>query len=419
LWNISTFLIAFFMKHKLLLPSLVMLAAFQTGFAQLNFSTVNHSALQPTWATYFRTSYLMDGKFYCIGSNGTYSSYNNSVWTKSQISGGGDNRGIALDHQSVLWIGTFGDGLFKRENNTWTNLTTTNSQLPSNDIRAVKYDTLLQNVWVGTYAGLLRIHGTEWKVFNTANSQLTSDVATEIEQAADGSVWIVNKTCVIRIQGETWTRFNASQIFGGTDGELADLFIDADQKVWVTSGYGKQGVAYYNGSAWSIVPGFDGLHIQSVGVDDQGTALLGELFKGMHAVYNGVNYFFPTAPNGFPANQNFDFTLDKNGNTLWLCNTWGLWEIKNILVGVNDPESLEQLSIFPVPAREEVQIRSEESTIRMVTIVSSNGQKAGEFSFDGATNVTIPVAQLPQGVYFMQTTLDNNQMQILKVMVNH
>jgi hypothetical protein len=55
----------------------------------------------------------------------------------------------------------------------------------------------------------------------------------------------------------------------------------------------------------------------------------------------------------------------------------------------------------------------------MVTIVSSNGQKAGEFSFDGATNVTIPVAQLPQGVYFMQTTLDNNQMQILKVMVNH
>lgn len=407
------------MKHKLLAPAFLVLMTLQSGYAQLNFNTTKHTALQPTWATYFRTANLMDGSFYCIGSNGTYSFYNNSVWTKAQIPGGGSNRGIALDHQSNLWIGTFGDGLYKRENGIWSQMTITNSLLPSDDIRAVLYDTLLQQLWVGTYGGLLRIKGSEWMVFTETNSLLDSDVVTELEQGADGSVWAINDSRVMRIQGDTWTKYDAQEIFGGSNGELADLFIDADQKVWVSSGYGQQGVAYFNGSTWTVVPGFAGKNIQSIGVDNQGTVLLGELYEGMHAVFNGVNYFFPTAPNGFPANQNFDFTLDKDGNTLWLCNTWGLWEIKGIAVGVNTPEAREQLSTFPVPANDEVQIRSEESAISMVTIASANGQKIGEYHFQGTNTVNVPVSALPHGIYFLQTTLENKQVQVIKVMVRH
>lgn len=112
---------------------------------------------------------------------------------------------------------------------------------------------------------------------------------------------------LIKIHNSIWTTYTSSQIFGGDEDDLGDVFIDASQKIWITSGYGLKGVASFDGTTWTVLPGFADKNIQSVGVNASGTVFLGELFKGMHVVSGGVNYYFPSAPDGFPSAQKFLF----------------------------------------------------------------------------------------------------------------
>ena len=411
------------MKHKLLhrtMLLLAVLASLQKGQAQLVFDKTFHVALDPTWVTTFKTSVLKDGNLWCVGTEGTYSFYNGSVWTKSKIPNAtSSNRGIALDHQSTLWIGSFGDGLFKKEGNTWTQFTESNSELPSDNIRALLYDTIHQELWVATYGGLVRIKNNVWDIFTEANSQLESGLISDIEQSADGAIWVVNDSRLVKIHNGAWTVFTSSQIFGGSDDDLADVFIDHNQNVWTTSSYSAKGAASFDGDNWTVLPGFSGKVLQSVGVDMAGTVFLGELFKGMHVVFGGINYYFPSSPDGFPTSQNFNFTLDKNSNSLWLSNTWGLWEIKSATVSSSQPNGPgNSLMAFPVPAYDKISITSEKSFITSIQVTNVHGVLVETLRYNNESTVELPVGHLPAGVYFLQTTLKDNRIEVIQVVVN-
>ncbi|HLX12992.1 MAG TPA: two-component regulator propeller domain-containing protein, partial [Bacteroidota bacterium] len=59
---------------------------------------------------------------------------------------------VTTNYQSIRWFGT-DFGLAELNDTTWTLFTTVNSPLPSNEIRALNYDSK-GNLWIGTFSGV-------------------------------------------------------------------------------------------------------------------------------------------------------------------------------------------------------------------------------------------------------------------------
>ena len=85
---------------------------------------------------------------------------------------------LSFDSLNNLWAGT-SKGLTKFNGNTWTNYDSTNSGLPANYIYAVK--TIGSQVYCGTNAGMVNINGTNWTTYNNQNSGIAGDSIRCIE----------------------------------------------------------------------------------------------------------------------------------------------------------------------------------------------------------------------------------------------
>jgi ligand-binding sensor domain-containing protein len=73
---------------------------------------------------------------------------------------------------------------------SWTVYNTSNSGLPSNDVRAIAIDGQ-GNKWIGTpNGGLAKFDGVNWTVYNTSNSGLPSNSVHAIAIDEQGNKWI-------------------------------------------------------------------------------------------------------------------------------------------------------------------------------------------------------------------------------------
>ena len=102
---------------------------------------------------------------------------------------------LRADNEGNIWFGTglygyYNAGLGKYDGDNWASYNTENSDLPSNIISAIEFDSG-DNVWIGTSsqaeahdgfgdAGLAKLDGTNWTIFNADNSPLTSNNITAI-----------------------------------------------------------------------------------------------------------------------------------------------------------------------------------------------------------------------------------------------
>ena len=57
---------------------------------------------------------------------------------------------IIIDNDNNLWISTMENGLIRYKNTNWTFYNEENSGLPDNQINCLKYDELLNRLWIGT-----------------------------------------------------------------------------------------------------------------------------------------------------------------------------------------------------------------------------------------------------------------------------
>ncbi|MBX7223443.1 MAG: response regulator [Blastocatellia bacterium] len=98
----------------------------------------------------------------------------------------------------VLWVGTWGGGLFKyHHRNGWTVFNTSNGGLPGDEawtlFQTIEMDGT-QAIWVGMYGrGLVRLVDQKWLTLDPENSQLPkTGIRTfyQSDQEADGSFWI-------------------------------------------------------------------------------------------------------------------------------------------------------------------------------------------------------------------------------------
>jgi ligand-binding sensor domain-containing protein len=95
---------------------------------------------------------------------------------------------MAVDSSENLWLGTQ-MGAVRYHQGKWDYLDTSNSALPSNEVRAIRTDTK-GVVWLGTDEGLVSFDGKRWTRYDKANSGLPGNKIRTIAFDKKGAVWV-------------------------------------------------------------------------------------------------------------------------------------------------------------------------------------------------------------------------------------
>ncbi len=105
---------------------------------------------------------------------------------------------ITMDKQGVLWLGSWDNGfehaggLVKFDGSQWRTWSTSNSNIPSDNVYCVAVDDS-GNKWIGTINGLAKFDSKNWEVWDTTNSPLRSDEICDIVIDRHNNKWIANR----------------------------------------------------------------------------------------------------------------------------------------------------------------------------------------------------------------------------------
>jgi ligand-binding sensor domain-containing protein len=119
---------------------------------------------------------------------------------------------MCVDTENNLWVGSeYGPRKFAAGNNsTFTVYDTGNSPLPSPYILDVEADPS-GGIWIGTSAGLVRFDGTNWMIYNQANTEMPGRIVYAVaRRPSDALIAIANN------QPETFPYTGGVSIFDGT-----------------------------------------------------------------------------------------------------------------------------------------------------------------------------------------------------------
>lgn len=155
----------------------------------------------------------------------------------SQPEGGLDDHcwvhSVTLDHKGALWVGTYGKGLFRRQDNQWSQWTA--ADLGNGNVFAVHVDAA-DRVWVGTDRGIVRYEAGHFQP--TLDTGITDAGFFEIVEDRHGKLWAAS------YRAGLWSleagKFQLCTTLGGRPvSEVNFLFIGADGNLWMTSGRGE------------------------------------------------------------------------------------------------------------------------------------------------------------------------------------
>ncbi len=176
----------------------------------------------------------------------------------------GDNVRALADDGEHLWVGT-GVGVvrFDKATGDMTFHNRSNSMLPSDNILALAVDEL-GNLWIGAYAEpgenewyssivaivLVKFDGDNCTVYEVGFGVTHIDAFVIDHQ---GNVWIGTDSRLVRLDGENWTHYRASNS-GLPDDYVTALAIDEQGSVWIGSGqYAEsKGLAKFDGESWDV-----------------------------------------------------------------------------------------------------------------------------------------------------------------------
>ena len=104
---------------------------------------------------------------------------------------------LTVDHQGVVWAGTWGGGLARFDGTTWKNFTTDDG-LPANHVFML--DTADNGrLWVGTSNGLARFDGERFTIFTIHDGLLANNIFS-MAKGDDGSLWLGSFGGVTRLR---------------------------------------------------------------------------------------------------------------------------------------------------------------------------------------------------------------------------
>ena len=151
----------------------------------------------------------------------------------------GDIKGLGVDANNVLWVASFGEGVFYYDGASWKKYNTSNSSCPSNYVLSLAIDHN-NNKWIGTTAGIFLIDPTGgFTVYNSSNSPMLENLVNDIDVADDGSVWIAVWQQVLRYKDSFFISYSTADILpdygcsSGVSDFIRALKVDNSNKVWL------------------------------------------------------------------------------------------------------------------------------------------------------------------------------------------
>jgi ligand-binding sensor domain-containing protein len=232
---------------------------------------------------------------------------------------------ILMDNDGIAWIAS--NGLVKTDGVNWTLFTTSNSELPHNNIYDITIDKT-NNIWIATGNGLAKFNPTlnEWNVFNSSNSPFPSNWVSAIAVDKNNNIWIGIERKLIKFDGINFTVNDTSET-GIPKERIRTIAIDPNNsEVWTTSMALGGGVSKFNGTNWtSYNPSNSGLtneYVNYIAIDSSSVKWIGAtqgLFVFDDVSWSVYNASFPGCYNDFF----YSVTIDKENNK-WLGTRGGV-----------------------------------------------------------------------------------------------
>ena len=239
-------------------------------------------------------------------ANGVFRKHNNSFKTipkpyDGSYFGSTNVNKLAFDYNDQLWIGSTAR-IYKLNDTIWTVYTNQNPAVPFNAFFSVWgiafdlgnsawigittflghdggvlniYDTLIVlydadlgefptnqgseiiadqfgNIWFATWgSGLVKFNGTDWEIFNTANSGIPDNSQRDVViDETNNCVWVsIPNNGIAKYDGITWTHYTTTNS-GLPFYDISFLEFDNNNNLWMGS---SNGLAMFNGySDWTV-----------------------------------------------------------------------------------------------------------------------------------------------------------------------
>lgn len=229
---------------------------------------------------------------------------------------------ILIDNNNDKWIyGLNANGLDKYNGSTWTNFSTSNSNIPSNQVKDIALDRTNNYLWLATDSGLVKFDGTFWTVYNTANSLLPCNNLNSVAIDTGGNIWIGAGWGSVSYLGgliefdgtSNWQLYNSSNstVFNG---EVSLVRIDHLNNIWVVSentAATHSNLNKFNGSIWT---------------EYSGSSSCFKLFRDVKDIaFDSNNVLWISAGNNTGSVPNASCGLIRFDET-----TWEIWNRNNL-----------------------------------------------------------------------------------------
>jgi ligand-binding sensor domain-containing protein len=191
----------------------------------------------------------------------------------------------------------------------WTLYTSSNSELPGNDIMDMEIDAA-GSLWMACYGhGIAKYANGLWTKYNTSNSGILSNNVTAIESKSDGSIIVgtSNGIAIMNASGQ-WSSYKDPLV---TTMAVNSVKMTSDGSVWV--GTSNEGFYISEATVYSHSP--SGFTVYSFEEDKSGNVWMGAsngLFK-----WDGTSWTNISGTAGLPSGSVTSLYLDSK-ERLWI-----------------------------------------------------------------------------------------------------
>ncbi len=198
---------------------------------------------------------------------------------------------------------------------------TTNQGLPTNSLLSI-FQSSDGFLWIGSYDGLIRFDGHEFKVFNKSNTQnFNSNTIRGIAEDSKGTLWMTTQgNGLLSCRDGIFTRH-------GDDNKISHLyhgiFIDSNDRIWAATP--NKGWFYFENGRFNFLEHSSSLlniEVRTIAQTPDGSIWFGTFGYGIYRYQNGSFTQF-TKNDGLVSNWIYSLYSDSKG-TLWIGQVNGL-----------------------------------------------------------------------------------------------
>jgi ligand-binding sensor domain-containing protein/serine phosphatase RsbU (regulator of sigma subunit) len=238
-----------------------------------------------------------------------------------------------LINDSIKWIASVGNGLFKIKNNQITQFNS-ESDIGDDYIYDIEKDSL-GNLFLGSDIGLLIFDSKSetWNNFSMKEG-LPDNIIKDIEIDEEGTIWLGMEDEGLAIYNETTNKIN--QVPSWNFGSLNNFVIRNKNELWIsTRNQGAIKLDFKNTESYSYkrYTSANGLiHNQTISVFNDYENSIWIAAKNGVSQYTGSLFEFLNMNEGLPAKEVFSFLIDSKSN-YWVCCKSGLYLLTKSITG--------------------------------------------------------------------------------------